>query len=75
MEARDNLLDFQASLPMAPLLDQFQEEALGSVYSKSLKEEEVLIKQKCRIHWLKHGDGNNWHFLILARANGTPTKF
>lgn len=74
-ETRAALFTFQLNLPDIPSMVQLVEEQhLAESYSKALHEEEVLLKQKSRIQWLKNGDGNNKFFFNSCKARWNVNK-
>lgn len=75
LEARSNLLGFQSSLPLHPSSSQFQEEdRLIQILQKTLHLEEVFLKQKSRVNWLKNGDGNNRFFFNACKGRWNSNK-
>lgn len=57
------LLSFQASLNALSAVDHFNEEwSLKEKFESFLKKEEIFLRQKAKMHWLKHSDGNNKFF-------------
>ena len=61
--ARSSLNLFQSQMPFVPSeAMQLEEASLCSSLSNALKDEELLLKQKSRIHWLSVGDSNNGFF-------------
>lgn len=58
-----------------PTVAQFQEEKeYVENYSKALLLEEQFLKQKSRVQWLKHGDGNSKFFYNSCRGNWNTNK-
>lgn len=73
--ARNNLNQFQASLPLLPNAAQRREESnLISLLNSALSQEEVLLKQKSRVNWLKNGDGNNRYFFNACKGRWNRNK-
>ena len=61
--ARMNLSDFQNNMPSIPSGPLLLEEAeLCQQLNDALKNEEMLLKQKYRVNWIKVGDSNNKFF-------------
>lgn len=62
-ETRSALLSFQEALPAMPSSDLYEEEKkLIQDYCNALQLEEIFLKQKSRVNWLKSGDSNNRFF-------------
>ena len=40
-----------------------------------LKEEEILWRQRSRVHWLKEGDANTSHFHKTANGRGRTNSY
>lgn len=73
--ARNNLLNFQELMPLNPTVEQYEEEKnLCPDLRKALCEEEILLKQKSRIHWLNHGDNNNRFFFSACKGRWNVNK-
>lgn len=37
-------------------------------FNNALSDEESLLKQQAKVHWLKEGDGNTGYFLNMVRG-------
>lgn len=75
LHARVSLLDFQRSLPALPSQAQLEEEnTLIQALQNALLTEEIFLKQKSRVMWLKHGDGNNKFFFNACRGRWNQNK-
>lgn len=73
--ARNALLQFQSSMPSIPAASHFEEEkTLCCSFQNALKDEEIFLKQKSRIHWLNNGDGNNKFFFNSCKARWNTNK-
>lgn len=73
--ARNSLLQFQENLPSVPTPSQFDEEArLSSILVEALHREEIFLRQKARVKWLKLGDGNNSFFFNSCRSRWNTNK-
>lgn len=69
------LLDFQLHLPLCPTIQQFdEEERLRKELLAQLKSEEVFLRQKSRVNWLKCGDGNNKYFFNACKGRWNTNK-
>lgn len=74
-DARNALLDFQLALTGIPTTQQFEEKAkLEKILQDSLKAEEIFLKQKSRVHWLKCGDGNNRYLFNSCKGRWNLNK-
>lgn len=74
-DSRSKLLAFQTSLPVQPSTLQLEEEAaLIKALQQALSQEEILLKQKSRVHWLKHGDQNNKFFFNSCKGRWNSNK-
>lgn len=68
-KARSALLNYQSDLHINPSTEQLLgEKNLASTYLDALQTEEIFLKQKFCIQWLKHGDGNNKFFFNACKA-------
>lgn len=75
LESRNNLLSFQNGMSVPPTSAEILEEArLSLLYSLALNKEEVFLKQKSRVNWLKHGDGNNKFFFNSCKNRWNTNK-
>lgn len=75
LKARTDLSQFQENLPLVPSLPQFEEEAiLSSNLIEALNREEIFLKQKARVKWLKAGDSNNKFFFNSCRGRWNVNK-
>lgn len=75
VDARNELLNFQSSLPSVPSSSQrLQERSLCDTLAKALGSEEKILHQKSRINWLKRGDGNNKFFFHSCRGRWNSNK-
>lgn len=73
--ARNALRQFQSTMPINPTAAHFDEEKfLSCSLQNALKEEEIFLKQKSRIHWLNTGDGNNKFFYSSCKARWNTNK-
>lgn len=62
-------------MPDIPSIQQFDEESrMCLLLRKCLQDEEVLLKQKSRIHWLHHGDKNNRFFFNSCQDRWNSNK-
>lgn len=74
-KSRAALYNFQSSLPTCPSPDQLlQEKTLILDYTRALKAEEIFLKQKSRVKWLKDGDANNRFFFNSCRGRWNQNK-
>ncbi|XP_074364627.1 uncharacterized protein LOC141705634 [Apium graveolens] len=74
-EARTNLKNFQNALPDCPSSDQLLEEAgYCAALSLALHNEEVFLRQKSRVNWLKAGDNNNRFFFNSCKSRWNVNK-
>lgn len=72
---RSVLLSFQAAMPDVPSASQFEaEKILIANLQKALSEEEIFLKQKSRVHWLKTGDNNNRFFFNSCKGRWNNNK-
>lgn len=75
MEAKAALLVYQESIPINPSSSQFiEEETLCADLRAALHSEEIFLKQKSRITWLKLGDGNNGFFFRACKGRWNSNK-
>ena len=75
VSARQTLLQFQQNLPLVPTSAQlYEEKNLTDILRKALLDEEVLLKQKSRVKWLKCGDSNNGFFFKSCRSRWNHNK-
>lgn len=75
VNARDSLFAFQASMPTHPTTAQYNEEKdLINKFQHALRLEEIMLKQKSRVHWLKTGDSNNRFFFNSCRGRWNCNK-
>ena len=75
LTARNNLLSFQENLPLIPSSSQLQDEkTLIDAFNKALLDEELFLKQKSRVKWLKCGDANNGFFFKSCRNRWNQNK-
>lgn len=75
VNARNSLLEFQEGMPAFPTEQQFLEEAnLSTHLQNSLKQEEVFLRQKSRVNWLKCGDNNNRYFFNACKGRWNSNK-
>lgn len=73
--ARNLLLDFQNRMPINPNPDQFlEEDHLIKAYHNALNAEEIFLKQKSRVTWLKNGDANNKFFFNSCKDRWNTNK-
>lgn len=74
-EARNALLDFQMAMPISPSVQQFEAEAkLRAELQDKLKHEEIFLRQKARVNWLKNGDNNNRFFFNACKGRWNVNK-
>lgn len=75
IDARHTLDTFQAALPSVPSREQLLEESnLIKEFIKVLNLEEVFLKQKSRVSWLKCGDSNNKFFFNACKTRWNQNK-
>lgn len=75
INCRQALLNFQASLPHFSCPEQrIEETKLLYELKAAISAEEIILRQKARINWLKLGDENSIS-LIHVRDVGTKTRF
>ena len=75
LETRDALASFQNSLPSIPSFDQLsQEKTLIKAFNEACANEEIFLKQKSRVHWLKVGDSNNRFFSNACKNRWNSNK-
>lgn len=67
-----NLQDNMSSNPTSG--DLIEEKRLCDILAEVLRNEEILLRQKSRIHWLKHGDGNNKYFFNSCKGRWNSNK-
>lgn len=73
--SRNALLLFQTALPQSPSVIQFEEEdKLRAELQLRLKNEELFLKQKSRVKWLKCGDNNNRFFFNSCKGRWNSNK-
>lgn len=73
--SRDALLLYQERMPPMPTTPHFEEEArLVQDYHRALKLEEIFLKQKSRVSWLKNGDSNNKFFFNACKGRWNLNK-
>lgn len=73
--ARVDLSTFQASMPSNPSRGVLIEELrLMSLLNYAVVSQEILLKQKSRIKWLKCGDDNNRYFFNSCRGRSNQNK-
>lgn len=74
-EARNALNNYQGSMPLALSRDQLlEEERLIQQFRHALKLEEIFLKQKLRVQWLKCGDANNKFFYSACKNRWKNNK-
>lgn len=73
LEFRTKVDFLQTSLQVDPLNSGLYQEMITMQrdYDKWLKIEEVILKQKSKIHWINCGDGNNRFFHASLKSRGT----
>ncbi|KAK3193257.1 hypothetical protein Dsin_024567 [Dipteronia sinensis] len=76
IEAKAALDDCQRLLDQQPLDYnlRIREKELISCYTMTLKAEKDLLKQKCRIQWLKAGDRNSSYFFKAINGKRNRSK-
>lgn len=74
-EARNTLFSFQDSLPSIPSADLLlHEKLLIQELQNACYNEELFLKQKSCVHWLKVGDSNNRFFSNACRNRWNSNK-
>lgn len=75
VDARNALLSFQAGMDPNSHSDVFEEEKLlAQRFQSALKSEELFLKQKSRVAWLKDGDANNRFFFQACKGRWNKNK-
>ena len=75
LEAKSALHQFQLNLPDVPSSQQlFSEDSLIKELQEAIAEEEIFLKQKSRICWLKNGDSNNGFFFRSCNKRWNSNK-
>lgn len=73
--AKQQLNLWQSNMSSSPSSEELTEEKRRcDILTKALWNEEKLLKQKSRIHWLKHGDGNNKFFFNSCKGRWNRNK-